>query len=74
MQSRVAIEMTDAAQVALFAYQQVVGNLEAGLLATTSGQGLQQLGFGPDVSYSAELNVSLLVPRFAAGRLTVERP
>ena len=74
MQSRVPIEMTDAAQVALLAYQQVADNLEAGLLATTSGQGLQQLGFAADVRYSAESNASRLVPRFAAGRLTVERP
>lgn len=70
MQSRAAIKMTDAAQVALLAYQGVQDDLEVGLLATVSGRGLAELGFAPDVCYAAAQNSSQLVPHYAAGRLT----
>jgi 2-phosphosulfolactate phosphatase len=72
-QRRVAIDMTDAARVALLAFQGVVNDLATALLATVSGQGLASLGLEADVRYAAELDASNLAPIYADGRLTVER-
>ncbi len=73
MQSRVAIEMTDAAKIALFSYLQVADGLTAALLQTASGQGLCQLGLGDDVRYAAALDVSRLVPLYVGGRLVASQ-
>ncbi|MGI6359143.1 MAG: 2-phosphosulfolactate phosphatase [Bacillota bacterium] len=74
MQSRVAIEVTDAAQIALFSYLQVACDLPSALLRTASGQGLTKLGMGADVRYAAEHNVSRLVPHYLEGKLVPWQP
>lgn len=73
MQSRAAIQLTDAARIACLAYQGVAADLPAALVNTVSGAGLSALGFAADVAYAAELNASRLVPRFVAGQVIAEQ-
>lgn len=69
MQSRAALQLTDAARIALASYQQIADNLTDYLLQTTSGQGLSQLGLAEDVLHAAQVNYSTLVPRYLDGRI-----
>lgn len=71
MQNRASVQLTDAARIALASYQQVAGHLPEYLLQTTSGQGLSQLGLAGDVLHAAQINYSMLVPRYEDGRILV---
>ncbi|NLY54545.1 MAG: 2-phosphosulfolactate phosphatase [Firmicutes bacterium] len=73
MQNRAAIEMTDAARIALASWQQAKDALTDFLLQTSSGQGLSRLGFQQDVIHAAAVNHSDVVPCFSAGRIQCDR-
>lgn len=72
IQNRAAVQLTDAARIALASYRQLASNLADHLLQTTSGQGLSQLGLKADVLHAAQVNYSKIVPRYLDGRIVAD--